>query len=305
TPFLQMRATAVYHFQRSAYDPENPSSNPQTPIACVSSYYDPTNATTARNQPTLPNFADRTNPQNANLNRGPNGVSNNGIVYAPPSRTRSSYQRVLNYQAQLRYPDGRLVHKQLADALAKGSGDLTLSEKSTIDSAICALQIMDGSLRPNSSIIPHGAIKEISFLDARQVKAVDKPAQASATTYDLDVELRQPLEIRATVLDLGALKNKSIGKTTNNTTEYLLPNSGVIYATRDDALPDISNDPNPRDGNDESIETSATDFVLDPTRRPNGIMLINGQQLNRSTTNQNKPEEKGLILVSNLPVYIK
>ncbi len=300
TPYLQMRATAVYHFQRSDYDPNNPSSNPQTPIACVSSYYDPTNATTAQNQPTLPNFQDTTDP----LNRGTGGLSNNGIVYRPPTRTRINYQRVLNYQASLRYPDGRFVHKELQNALAKGSGDLTLSEKSTLDSAICALQIMDSSLTPNNTIIPHGAIKERTFLDARQVKAVDKPATTSATTYDLDVELRQPLEIRTSVLDLSLLKNKSIGTTTHNTTEYLLPNSGIIYATRDDALPDLSNDPDPND-DDDRVEVSANDFVLDPTRRPNGIMLINGQQLNRTTANKNDPEEKGLILVSNLPVYIK
>ncbi|MGF1676277.1 MAG: hormogonium polysaccharide biosynthesis protein HpsA [Rivularia sp. (in: cyanobacteria)] len=302
TPYLQMRATAVYHFQRSAYDPEKPSSNPQTPIACVSSFYDPTNRNTAKNRLALPSFPNPADP----LSRGAGGASNNGIVYTSPNRARSNYQAVLNYQAQLRYPNGRYVHKELRKALAKGNGNLTLSEKSTIDSAICALQIMDGSISPSNAIIPHGAIRETAFLDARQVKAVDKPAAASATTYDLDVELRQPLEIRATVLDLKALKNKSIGNTTNNTTEYLLPNSGIIYATRDDALPDISDDPTPRDDNDERIETSATDFILDPTRRPNGIMLINGEELNRSTTNQkDKPEEKGLILASNLPVYIK
>lgn len=34
-------------------------------------------------------------------------------------------------------------------------------------------------------------------------------------------------------------------------------------------------------------------------------MLVNGQQLNRSNKNLNKAEEKGLTLVSNLPVYIK
>jgi len=308
TPYLQMRATAVYHFQRSAYDPDKPSSNPQTPIACVSSFYDPTNENTAKNRlalPSFPNLADPSNKALLDLNRNANGRSNNGIVYTAPTRARSNYQTVLNYQAQLRYPNGRYVHKELRKALAKGNGNLTLSEKSTIDSAICALQIMDGSISPSNLIIPHGAIRETAFLDARQVKAVDKPAALSATTYDLDVELRQPLEIRATVLDLKALKNKSIGTTTNKTTEYLLPNSGIIYATRDDALPDISDDTDFRDENDERIETSATDFKLDPTRRPNGIMLINGEELNRSTTNQNKPEEKGLILASNLPVYIK
>ncbi len=300
TAYLQMRATAVYHFQSSAYNPSSPSTNPQTPIACVSSYYNPTNATTARNIDTLPNFANLADP----LNRATGGASNNGIVYASPTRNKSSYQAVLDYQASLKYPDGRFINKPLRNALAKGSGNLTLSEKSTLDSAICALQIMDGSIAPSNAIIPHGAIKERTFLDARQVKAVDRPAAASATTYDLDVELRQPLEIRTTVLDMGLLKNTSIGSTTHSTTEYLLPNSGVIYATRDDALPDLTADPDPNDNNDIA-EASANDFVLDPTRRPNGIMLVNGQQLNRTNANLNRPEEKGLILVSNLPVYIK
>jgi len=295
TPYLQMRATAVYHFQRSAYDPDTPSTNPQTPIACVSSYYDPTNEDTAQNANT---YKGKTLP----WNRSSTGKSNNGIVYGPPTRTKSTYQRVLNYQAELKYPNGRLINKQLKKALDKGSKNLTLAEKSALDSAICALQIMDGSLSPSSSIIPHGAIRETSFLDARQVKAVDKVGDE--TNYNLDVELRQPLEIRTTVLDLKALKNKSIGNTTHKTTEYLLPNSGIIYATRDDALPDLSDDDDPND-DDDKIGTSSTDFKLDPTRRPNGIMLINGEELNRSTTNQNKPEEKGLILVSNLPVYIK
>jgi hypothetical protein len=307
TAYLQMRATAVYHFQRSAYDPTSPSSNPQTPIACVSSFYDPTNETTAKNKPGLPSFPNLSDPSNKalkDLNRGTGGNSNNGIVYGAPTKTKSNYSNILNYQAELKYPNGRLVHKQLKKALDKGSKNLTLAEKSALDSAICALQIMDGSLSPSSSIIPHGAIRETAFLDARQVKAVDKPGDASATTYDLDVELRQPLEIRATVLDLKALKNKSIGTTSHSTTEYLLPNSGVIYATRDDALPDLSDDDNPND-DDDKIGTSATDFKLDPTRRPNAIMLINGEELNRSTTNLNKPEEKGLILASNLPVYIK
>ncbi|MEO1559017.1 MAG: hormogonium polysaccharide biosynthesis protein HpsA, partial [Cyanobacteria bacterium J06632_19] len=296
TPYLQMRATAVYHFQRSAYDPDTPSTNPQTPIACVSSFYDPSNEDTAQNANTYKGKV-------LAWNRSSTGKSNNGIVYSPPTGRKSTYLNVLNYQKELKYPNGRLINKQLKKALEKGSSNLTLAEKSALDSAICALQIMDGSLSPQSSpVIPHGAIRETSFLDARQVKAVDKPGDE--TNYNLDVELRQPLEIRATVLDLEALKNTSIGRTTHSTTEYLLPNSGIIYATRDDALPDLSDDDNPND-DDDKIGTSSTDFKLDSTRRPNGIMLINGEELNRSTTNLNTPEEKGLILVSNLPVYIK
>jgi hypothetical protein len=53
---------------------------------------------------------------------------------------------------------------------------------------------------------------------------------------------------------------------------------------------------------------SPVDFILDPTRRPNGIMLINGNKLSRGTTNNWKtPEntEKGLILASNVPVYVQ
>ena len=221
-----------------------------------------------------------------------------------PPEIRLVIKRFLIIKLLLNILTGVLFNKPLRNALAKGTGNLTLSEKSTLDSAICALQIMDASIAPSSTIIPHGAIKERTFLDARQVKAVDRPAAASATTYDLDVELRQPLEIRATVLDMAMLKNTSVGTTTHSTTEYLLPNSGIIYATRDDALPDLSADPDPND-NDDRVEASGNDFVLDPTRRPNGIMLINGQQLNRTTANLNRPEEKGLILVSNLPVYIK
>lgn len=278
TPYLQMRATAVYHFQNNTYNPG--STNPQTPIACVSSYYDPTNATTAKNKSTLP------------WNGATGGQSNNGIVYNAPSRTKANYTNALNYQATLRYPNGRLVNEQLKNALDKGSGNLTLSEKSALDSAICALQILDNSLTRSTTKIPNGAIYETAFLDARQVKTVDKPN--SPGNYDLDVELRQPLEIRTTVLDMNLLRGQSAGSTTHSTTEYLIPNSGIIYATRDDTLPDLS---------DSTTDISATDFVSDPTRRPNGIMTINGEDLSR--TSNNRAEEKGLILVSNLPVYIK
>jgi hypothetical protein len=38
---LQMRASAVYHYKSSAFETTTPGTY-QTPIACVSSYYDPT-----------------------------------------------------------------------------------------------------------------------------------------------------------------------------------------------------------------------------------------------------------------------
>ncbi|BAZ36995.1 hypothetical protein NIES4101_29160 [Calothrix sp. NIES-4101] len=308
TPYLRMRATAVYHYQKDTYDGEKPTDY-QAPIACVSSYYDPSNATTAKNRVGLPDVRLR-DTQSATPNRtvttggltnvattDTGGLSNNGVVYPATSLTiTAGYEAALKYQAQLKHPNGRPVNEQLQKAMAKraASGNLTLAEQSAIDSAVCALKIFDGSISPSDAVIPHGAIMETSFLDARQVKAIDKPAATSSRTYDLDVEKRQPLEIRTTVLDLDLLRRKSITGTVNSGSDFLIPNSGIIYATREDALTDKS---------DSSKDVSATDFKLDPTRRPNGIMLINGSDLSRNSTY--KPEEKGLILASNLPVYIQ
>jgi hypothetical protein len=111
------------------------------------------------------------------------------------------------------------------------------------------------------------------------------------------------------VLDLDKLRKKAIaGQAPMNTVvpddEYLLPDSGIIYATREDALQDLSVDPNTTMV--ERKINSPVDFILDPTRRPNGIMLINGSELARGgDANEYKPEEKGLILATNLPAYVK
>ncbi len=307
TPSIKMRATAVYHYKDSFYDPKTPSTY-QTPIACVASYYDPTNSTTAKNKTTdfgsnaltgltgVPEI-DPDSPANTS------NKSLNGIVYSASSLSTSSYTAALNYQASLKYPNGRWVNKPLKDALAN-TGNLTLSQQSAIDSAVCALKILDGSIgAPTNTAVPHGAIRETTLLDARQIKAIDKPYSSSARKYDLDIEFRQPLEVRTTILDLNLLRQKS--KTGG---EFLFPNSGIIYATRDDALPDLSDASNPnsfpnKEERKTSIDLSSKDFKLDPTRRPNGIMLINGSNLSRNSTY--KPEEKGLILASDLPVYVK
>ncbi|MBW4595238.1 MAG: hormogonium polysaccharide biosynthesis protein HpsA [Brasilonema angustatum HA4187-MV1] len=280
TPYLRMRATAVYHYQDDSYNPKIPTDY-QKPIACVSSYYNPTNSTTARNQKDLPDVSLRNTNRDLtglpNVSNNP-GDSNNGVVYSASSLSTTGYENVLNYQAKLKYSNGRLVNKPLQDAWKKitTSQPLTLAEQSTVDSAICALKILDGTIgNPTDTVIPHGAIMETAFLDAREIKTV---------------ESREPLEIRATILDLDLLRRKS-----KSGGEFLFPNSGIIYTTRDDALPDDS-EPN-------NLDVSATDFKLDSTRRPNAIMLINGRDLSRNATY--KPEEKGLILVSNLPVYIK
>ncbi|MEH2439782.1 hormogonium polysaccharide biosynthesis protein HpsA [Nostoc sp.] len=328
-PYLRMRATAVYHYQASGYSQTSP-----TPIACISSYYDPTNTTTAHNLNSLPSATIPSPATTAFIyDKAANGLSNNGIVYPAPTKAISDYQNLLNYEASLKYPNGRMVNEVLSKALGKVAASRTLSEQSAIDAAICAIQILDGSLSPNSTVIPHGAIYETAFLDARQVKAIHKDVLASnpgvetftnadgvngdgtgtvanpSTDYELAKERRQPLEIRATVLDISRLRT-TYGTATLQ--EYLIPNSGIIYATRDDALLDLSfaasitatdTATQIQNKKDTQKASSPVDFRLDPTRRPNAIMLINGNPIWR--TSDYRDGEKGLILASNLPVYIK
>ncbi|MEG4210841.1 hormogonium polysaccharide biosynthesis protein HpsA [Microcoleus sp. S13_B4] len=350
---LRMRATAVYHYADNGYDPTKLTAGTepnQTPIACISSYYDPSNASTAKNISTG-SLTDVSGQVGLGTRQAFIG-SNNGITYGPPkarpgastlSATTgllSGGEAALDMQANLVFPDGRFANKPLRDALQKADTARNLAEKAAIDSTNCALDILQGKLTLAPALIPHGAIKEVAFLDGREVKAIDKndlsttvdetftlssPLTGSAGAakltgkYDLALEERQPLEIRATVLDIGALRVKEITQT-NDTgpknasgKEYLLPYSGIIYATRDDALPDRSDrqpDSTGKFDENTSKTVSPTDSRLDPTRRPNGIMLINGGQLFRGATPttgsvEDVVKEKGLTLVSNLPVYIK
>jgi len=339
---LQMRATVVYHYTNGDGD---------EPIACISSYYDPTNPTTATNS----DIVDVTNGI-------PEGASNNGINYGVPARDVTD---ALRRQAYMVFPDGRWANKPLKDAIEAfdggGLGALSLEQKAAIDAANCALAILAAPQSPVPGIVPNGAIRERAFLDARQVKTLHKPdvefdpngltfanaitaisretiridpatgkvliadpeqvkiaTQATLNSpvntaknptpaeYSLPIEERQPLEIRVTEIDLEQLRTTPYNTNPDGETEYLLPLSGIIYASRDDALPDIT-DRNLVTGADGG--SSATDFKLDPSRRPNGIRLWssgnNGGRLSRGAVNNNLAAEKGLILASNLPVYIK
>lgn len=268
-PRLRMRATAVYGLPP----------NPTQPI-CVSSYYVPTDSTTAKNRSTLPNTATNTDGTFI-VPKDTNGLSNNGIVYGQLTLNNESQ---LEKQADLKYPNGRSVDDGLLKrALDKAAADRTFAEQSAIDAQLCALQILNspGSFSSSPAIL-HGAIREIAFLDPREVE--DNGSASTPQQYNKDIKDRKPLEIRATVLNLGVLRPK-------------LPKSGLIYATRNDALPDRS---------DTTVNTGAkispVDYKLDPTRRPNGIMLENGAQLWGATYD---PEEKGFVLATNLPAYIK
>jgi hypothetical protein len=395
---LQMRANAIYHYKYSAFDSLN-SSTYQLPIACVSSYYDPTNSITAKNgkaatsgNPALP------------WNYDADGRSDNGIVYdvqatassitgaigytastglftygsgaEDPSDKNVSIKNRLSYQANLMFPNGRFANESLRNVLIKLSdsanvGKLTLSEQSTLDSNICALTILDGTSTPQTGSppkvqtgieLPHGTFRESAFLNGREVKSLNRneslteaasgndstnglslSAKNRGDIYDLQIEQRQPLEVRVTDIDIDRLRGSKVtGQPNNNSvagvpTEYLLPYSGLVYATREDALADLSyydvdGSGNPQQtDNDTRKAFSPLDFRLDPTRRPSAIRLINGYRLWRSaltTANLGNVDgtlpisdatsynstykwteitkgEKGLTLISNLPVYIK
>jgi hypothetical protein len=361
---LRMRATAVYHYANNAYDPTKPDPG-QTPIACISSYYDPSTSSTARNFGTLPDVSGDFLPGTSTLAgmRDPLIGSNNGVVYGPPTTARPATASVKNAttgllgsgspspletQANYVFPNGRFANEPLRKALLKAPAGRTLADNAAIDATICAFGILGtpGFNLGAKPTIADGAIKEVAFLDGRNIKAVDrndsntivdetftlsspliplsnppeaKPAKLSGN-YDLALEERQPLEIRTTVLDIEELRKTKIPMAASipgPSPEYWLPNSGIIYATRDDALPDRSDrkETSPGSGvfdENTSKSVSPTDSRLDPTRRPNGIMLIKGVKLFRGGATpapiksvEELVKEKGLTLVSNLPVYIK
>jgi hypothetical protein len=231
---------------------------------------------------------------------------------------------ILVAQANFVFPDGRFANGPLRTALQVDPTKRTLAQNSAIDSTNCALDILQGAINPDPALIPHGAIQEVAFLNGREIKAIDRddpltivneaftintdgPVKLTGN-YNQPIEERQPLEIRATQLNIEALRGHPISGP-NASSEWLLPNSGIIYASRDDALADLSTrSPDAQ----KNKRLSPSDYLLDPTRKPNGIVLIKGQALFRGGAAPTKPpslndlvKEKGLTLVSNLPTYIK
>jgi hypothetical protein len=360
---LRMRASAIYHYADNKSDPSAKLAD--TPLACVSSYYDPSYRyrKTISGVDTL--FDSTLNRPGLPLGNDDNGKSNNGIVYGFPEARPSGATLTpalmtdpsglnpagtpddrLNYQASIVFPDGRFVNQNLRKALQRPDTERSLSEKAAIDSTLCSFKILADPNPGPPTVLDHGTIREVAFLNPREVKAIDKDDPATAVDetysvssplststgtglmaatqsakltgqYDLPLAERQPLEIRVTQLDVDKLRNKTINSNRTPTIdnlnpEYMLPYSGLIYASRDDAAPDRS-DRTPNSVGDAIDETrsklsSSTDSRLDPSRRPHGIMLINGSSLGRPTTVTEVTDvlkEKGLLLASNLPVYIQ
>ncbi|MFP4298684.1 MAG: hormogonium polysaccharide biosynthesis protein HpsA [Spirulinaceae cyanobacterium] len=330
---LKMRASAVYHYAQDIYEDDNV----QTPIACVSSYYDPSTEESARNTDNLPNVSGDGGTQPVATN-DPIG-SNNGVVYSvsATSQAMGGWLTQVETQADLVYPDGRFVNEQLHKAVkALNSGtpasSLSIASQAAIDSTLCALQILsDPTEDQDEKFIKHGWIQEFAFLDPKDIKgnqAVGDRDSLKASNninsvgtnyadpnndYNLPIEERQPTEVRVTAINLDELRQRQIPfaggvDSTSPSPEFLLPNSGIIYASRDDALPDISA-ASSNLATASELKDSAVDYKLDPTRRPNGIMVYNGRKLGRNNANSFNTvdpgeAEKGLILVTNNPAYV-
>lgn len=339
-PYLKMRAAVVYHYASPAISATNQVDVNQVPLACVSSYYDPTNATTALNATT---FNGATLPGTTNAG----GKSNNGLVYPAPYSTHAARVTAvatniaaLTKQANLTLPGGvRYVNPTLRAALTKFSSagalnsgaELTMADNSAIDAAVCAIKILDDTAFTPAATppIPHDSIKESSFLDGRQVRTLHRLAGSGGLKiptladlqndstgvyddkYDLPLEQRQPIEVRTTDIKLGVLAGRTVGAADSTTgsanqQEYALPNSGIVYVAREDAYFDgtvtTTGAASPEQANMVK-SLSATDFRVDPTRRPTGVRLVEGADLARTDTY--RVAEKGLILATDLPVYIK
>jgi type II secretory pathway pseudopilin PulG len=354
---LRMRATAVYHYAQNGYDKAELALKPagtqptQTPIACVSSYYDPSTDSTARNIDPLPDVSGVIRGLRNSTLIG----SNNGVVYGWSGAGRPGALTLTNglftggsaleTQANYVFPDGRFANGPLREALQLDDDKRTLAQKAAIDSTQCSLDILAGAVQSSILGPQEGQIREVAFLNAREIKAIERddlttPVDETFTlssplspvggtrdpnaaflkgNYNLALEDREPLEVRVTQLDIDKLRKATIGQNYADrapTEEFLLPNSGIIYASRDDALPDRSDRtqsttvPGTIDENTSRL-ASPTDARLDPSRKPNGIMLVNGDKLFRRETPKSDPSatdivvEKGLTLVSNLPVYIQ
>lgn len=149
---------------------------------------------------------------------------------------------------------------------------------------------------------------------------------------------RELMSTRVLDIDWGLLHNdtSNLGNDANGNPDHWLPNSGVVYAFREDAVredgivrprnadwatcsqnetfestggpgnancrmqanPDDLQDPPLYDEN--LISPKAVDYYPDPDRRPNGFRLFNGAKLNRDDDNG-----RGLTFVTDDPVYIK
>ncbi|PSB17981.1 hypothetical protein C7B65_16640 [Phormidesmis priestleyi ULC007] len=124
---------------------------------------------------------------------------------------------------------------------------------------------------------------------------------------------RQVMLMRSLDIDLGMLRNSGIGS------DVWLPESGIIYAFREDAIredaivrpvgtdTDLRNPAKPTDPDFTSgISTKAVDFRPDPERRVHGFRLRNGSEVKRKDSLLESAKNiRGLSFFTDQPVYIQ
>jgi hypothetical protein len=147
---------------------------------------------------------------------------------------------------------------------------------------------------------------------------------------------RQQMAVRVLNIDLDLLRSNTINSDTPDE-ESWLPDSGIVYAFREDALreegiarpngdtwancnteanltdtsgtcfmnPEIPRDP-PKQA-DNGVSPKPVDYIADPDRRPYGFRLSNGSQLGRDGTDCDLEQDGitcGLSFISDNPAYI-
>ncbi|MDV3001959.1 MAG: hypothetical protein N5P05_003565 [Chroococcopsis gigantea SAG 12.99] len=149
-------------------------------------------------------------------------------------------------------------------------------------------------------------------------------------------DARQMMQVRTLDLDLNLLRANRVPIVGNNTSDFWLPNNGVTYAFREDALredgilrpspqpygscnedteiatancrmntsPTAPQDP-PVNSN-TGISTKPVDYYPDPERKPYGFRLKNGARINRGDTAAlDNPLRSGMSFISDNPIYIQ
>lgn len=142
---------------------------------------------------------------------------------------------------------------------------------------------------------------------------------------------REMMSVRVLDFDLDLLRRNTI-----TTGEYWLPNTGIVYAFREDAMREdgiarpaatttwascdtaaeitgsscrmnaVAASPvDPPVNPDTGISPKPVDFYADPDRRPYGFRLRNGAYLRRPAGNTGPFLPKGLAFISDNPVYIQ
>lgn len=168
------------------------------------------------------------------------------------------------------------------------------------------------NLNPNNQLEERIVFKGAGVADKRYQVALKDSALYNG---------REAMSVRVLNLDLNLLRTK---KPSSTASENWLPNSGIVYAFREDAVREDAiarpggtkmtnlNSANPTDPpliliknsdpSKGSLSYKSVDYYADPDRRPYGFRLKKGNTLRRS---ENPNDPTGMTFVSDNPVYVQ